>query len=91
MVIEAVDGLEALTLGDSGQVEIIISDILMPGKEGIETIMYIRRIDPGVKIIAISGHGWSGPVSYLDMAKQLGADSALSKPFSKSELLQTVD
>ena len=55
-----------------------------------ETIMDIRQINPNVKIIAISGQGWSGPVSYLDLAKQLGADSALSKPFSKSELLQTV-
>ncbi len=89
-----VDGASDGTVGVASYSEkkhdLVITDILMPGKEGIETIMDIRQINPNVKIIAISGQGWSGPVSYLDLAKQLGADSALSKPFSKSELLQTV-
>jgi DNA-binding response OmpR family regulator len=85
------DGTVGIAHYSAKQHDLVVTDILMPGKEGIETIMDLRRINPGVKIIAISGQGWSGPVSYLDMAKQLGADSALSKPFSKSELLQAVD
>ena len=62
----------------------------MPKKEGLETILDLRREDPQVKIIAISGGGRIGPESYLDIAEGFGANHILTKPFSNKELLEAI-
>jgi CheY-like chemotaxis protein len=62
----------------------------MPDKEGLETIMELRRDYPEVKIIAMSGGGRLGPGGYLDMAKKLGAQRTVAKPFTREAVLEAV-
>lgn len=69
----------------------VVTDILMPQKEGIETIMELRRRDPAPKIIAISGGDRTGIADYLSMAKRLGADCVLRKPFRIGELTKAIN
>jgi CheY-like chemotaxis protein len=89
-VIEASDGQQGLQLFHRHAVDLVITDILMPSKEGIETIVEIRQRNREVRIIAISGGGNFGTGSVLHAARRLGADEVLSKPFSKEELLAKV-
>ena len=88
---EAVDGDEGLKKFRENDPDVVITDILMPKKEGIETIQEMRRIRPDVAIIAMSGGGRMRDTSFLFAAKILGADSALEKPFSLDALKRTVD
>ena len=91
-VTEASDGNSGMSLYREHLHDIIITDIIMPEKEGIEMIMELRRDFPEVKIIAISGggHAMTGPAC-LQLAKRLGAVTTLAKPFSRQELLDAVD
>lgn len=70
--------------------DLVITDIFMPGKEGIEIIRELRQIDPQVKIIAISGGGARGRLDVLDSAQIFGAARALEKPFAPETLLATI-
>ncbi|MFZ2955571.1 MAG: response regulator [Candidatus Ozemobacteraceae bacterium] len=81
------EGLESLS---HQAVDLVITDIFMPEKEGLETITDLRRKFPEIKIIAVSGGGRSGSIEYLSMAQKLGAVKTLLKPFSKRELLLTL-
>lgn len=89
-VLEAADGEMGLEVLRETRVDLVITDILMPNKEGIETILDLREIYPDIKIIAISGGGRIKATTYLDMAKRLGADAVLKKPFEMKELLDAV-
>ena len=62
----------------------------MPEKEGIETIIELKRLDPQVKILAISGGGRERGKEFLRYASRLGANAVLSKPFRKAELLEII-
>lgn len=86
-VTEAADGKQAMHRALAEQVDLVITDLVMPGQEGIETIQALRREAPDIRIIATSG-AFSG--QFLGMAKMLGADAALSKPFSPEALLAKV-
>lgn len=86
----ALDGNSAMTLLRQKPADLIITDIFMPGKEGIETIMDLRRDFPGVKIVAMSGGGKTGELSYLRDAVQLGAFGTIFKPFRGDEILRVV-
>jgi CheY-like chemotaxis protein len=86
-VIEARNGVEGLTLFSAAGVDLVITDIIMPGKEGVEVIVELLRLHPGLKIMAISGGGRVGPTDYLRIARYLGAAKVLAKPFSNEELL----
>ena len=89
--IVAKDGLEGIARFKAEAPALVITDIIMPEKEGIETIIEIRRLSREVKIIAISGGGWGGGGSeFLEMAEKLGASAALAKPFRPAELVDTV-
>lgn len=88
---QAADGDSGIALCETVLPDLVITDILMPEKEGIETIMVLKRAHPGMKIVAISGGGRSGAMDFLDMARALGADEALQKPFRRAELLAIVD
>ncbi|MFW5784688.1 MAG: response regulator [Chitinispirillaceae bacterium] len=86
----ASDGGEGLKLcRDIPDIKLVITDIVMPEKEGLETIHELRNITPGLKIMAVSGVG--NKDAYLKMAKSLGADLILPKPFSADELVVAVN
>jgi CheY-like chemotaxis protein len=86
-VLEAEDGEAGLTLIERQRPTLVITDLIMPNMEGIETIQQIKRSRPGTKIIAMSG----GDQLNLHAAKKLGADAALAKPFGAATLLETID
>jgi CheY-like chemotaxis protein len=86
----ACDGSEGIELFRSVMADLIITDILMPGKEGLETIMELRRDFPEVKIIAMSGGGRTGNLNFLDIAERLGAQRTLHKPYHLQEVFQLV-
>jgi CheY-like chemotaxis protein len=90
-VVTATDGFKALAMVDAGRFDLVITDIIMPNKEGIETIMEIRRRYPSLKVIAMSGGGRVGAMSYLELAEKLGAIHSLEKPFNEATLLKAID
>lgn len=87
----AENGREAIAMLAAGHYALVITDLIMPEKEGIETISEIRRTDQDIPIIAISGGGRLGPGDYLEAARYIGADATLAKPFGHQELLVTID
>lgn len=89
-VFEAKNGTEGLALFIKEKPDIVITDMLMPDKEGFETIADIRSISPQTKIIAISGGGSTKNMSFLQLAKQVGADHTLSKPVKPDTLLLAI-
>jgi DNA-binding response OmpR family regulator len=82
----ASEGGTALRLYNEGQPDLVIMDLVMPGKEGIESIIEMRGQNSPVKIIAISGAAYN-----LKVAKMLGADYTLEKPFLHETILSLVD
>lgn len=88
--LEAENGKTAIKLLDTEAIDVVITDIIMPEQEGIETIRLIRKGHPGVKIIAMSGGGRIEPEEYLAVAEKIGAHVTLQKPFKKEQLLRTV-
>jgi DNA-binding NtrC family response regulator len=82
----ACDGKEALRIVAVQPIDLVLTDLMMPGKEGIETIVELVRKHPRVKIIAMSGGGRNPPVRFLNLARALGALQTLAKPFSNDEL-----
>jgi CheY-like chemotaxis protein len=89
-VTEAGEGAEGLRLQRDEPADLIITDLIMPGKEGLETIMELRRQFPLVKVVAISGGGRNKAGDYLPVAKKLGANRTLAKPFLPADLLSVV-
>lgn len=89
-VTTARDGVEALQVVDREAIDLVITDLIMPEKEGVETITELRRRFPAIKIIAMSGGGMGGAADYLRMARALGAGQTLSKPFTRDALLNLV-
>ena len=89
-VVEAQNGKVGLRLYRKNSTDLVVTDILMPDKEGIETIRELRRDFPEVKIIAISGGGMLGLERYLKLAKKMGAQRTLEKPFNGNELNEVV-
>lgn len=87
----ATEGAEGLTLFRAKPADLVITDIFMPEKEGIETILELRKQSPQTKIIAISGGGRAGKLDFLTTAKNLGAHQTLAKPFERQELLDAVN
>lgn len=90
-VVEALDGEQGMQLIDpASPPRLLITDIIMPRQEGLETIIKIRKSYPSVKIIAISGGGRTKTMDFLELAKKLGADAILAKPLDIDELERTV-
>ncbi|WP_316975788.1 response regulator [Shumkonia mesophila] len=88
---EAADGVEGIAQLQSCAFDLMITDIVMPRKEGMETIAEAKQMQPDLRVIAISGGGPVGQFHYLELAKQFGADAVLAKPFKKQELIAVVD
>ena len=89
-VFEARHGADGLSLIARQPVDLVITDILMPEKEGIETILELRQSYPMLPIIATSGGDRTGNSDFLGMASKLGANRILPKPFRSKELLAMV-
>lgn len=87
---DACNGLAGLEMYRTDPTDIVITDIRMPEKTGNEAILELRSEFPDVKIIAISGGGSVGVEMYMRVAKKLGADTAIAKPFAPDELLSAV-
>ena len=97
----ASNGNDAVQLQHDEPADLLITDIIMPGKDGIDTIKEIRQEFPGIRIIAISGGGGVQSTeyapeaitttAYLAAAKEAGADMAFTKPFERDDLIQAVD
>ena len=86
----ALNGRDGMELFEKNKPDLLITDIIMPEKEGLETIFELRKKYPELKIIAISGGGRIGPDGYLPSAKLFGADAVFQKPLIQKEFLQAV-
>jgi DNA-binding response OmpR family regulator len=86
----ALNGREGMELFEKNRPDLVITDIIMPEKEGLETILELRKKYPDLKIIAISGGGRISPEGYLPSAKHLGADMVFQKPLVQKEFMQAV-
>ena len=89
-VTDAPDGKRGIELYQERPPDLVIMDLIMPEKDGIETTREIRRSYPDAKVIAISGGGRISPEDYLHLAGKLGANRTLAKPFRSQELLSAV-
>ena len=78
----ASDGFEGLSALEKGAFDLVVTDLVMPNKEGLETIREMRALDPELKILAISGGGLDCGLTYLRIAKSMGASHTLPKPFT---------
>jgi DNA-binding response OmpR family regulator len=91
---------QGLKLLDEQHIEVLITDVIMPGIDGVKAIRLVREKNPNIRIIAISGGGNFGPKSYqpqaitttayLQAATEAGADWVLTKPFDRSEIVDAV-
>lgn len=86
----AKDGNEGIRIFSESGADLVITDIIMPEKEGLETIMELKRSSSDVKIFAISGGSRNLPIQFLDASKNLGALRTFKKPFDCQELLKAV-
>ena len=89
-VLDAADGEAGIRVYRERPADLIITDIFMPERDGIETIQQLRREFPGVKIIAISGGDRTRSMDLGKDAELLGASRSLRKPFELTELLKAV-
>lgn len=89
-VAEASNGVEGLALFRERPAAVVLCDIFMPEKDGLETILALRQESAGPKIIAMSGGGLGGLVSFNVAARQLGAVRTLQKPFGIATLVGAV-
>jgi len=91
LVFEAGNGEEAITLFKNESPDIVLIDIIMPIKEGIETIIEMRKLDPRTRIIAMSGGGRLDAQDHLDMVSINLVDAKNFKPFKLQMLLDTIN
>ena len=86
----ASNGIEGLKLFAESPSELVITDIIMPEKEGLETIREMKQLQSDLKIIAMSGGGKISAENYLETAKIFGASIVLEKPFSQLQIVSAV-
>jgi len=89
-VVAAANGKDAVSLYQNQPTDLIITDLIMPERDGVETIMEFMQLNPKAKIIAISGGGRIGPRDYLEMAEALGARRTFSKPFKRQAIVTAI-
>lgn len=89
-IVQAANGREALASYDPVKIDAVVLDLIMPDVEGLETLTKLRRMTPGVKVLAISGGGQIDARDYLELALKLGAKESLPKPFTAEALLAAI-
>lgn len=87
LVVEAANGREAIAAYDPGKIDAVVLDIIMPDVEGLETLRALRHICPAVKVLAMSGGGQICAEDHLAVARKLGAQRSIEKPFLASAFL----
>ena len=90
-VVEAENGKLGIEQLKSASFDLVITDIIMPQMEGIETLINVKRERPGTQVIAMSGGGRTGNVDFLQTAQKLGAAAILHKPFTMNSLAGAVE
>ena len=90
-VTETAGGREAVTAFQAGTVDLVVLDILMPEMDGLQTLKALHKINPEVRVVAMSSGGLLDSPLYLRIAQLMGATQALEKPFSADQLLRTID
>lgn len=90
-VTEAENGRLGLEQLKTGTFDLVITDIIMPEMEGVETLMTVREQYPSVKVIAMSGGGRTGNIDFLSAAEKLGASAILHKPFTLGSLTTAIE
>ncbi len=84
-------GSQAIVRYKTDPSDLVITDLIMPETDGLEIIQELRRVDPAVRILAISGGGRVDAEEYLSVARKFGAIEVLPKPFTGQELKQAVE
>jgi len=90
-VFVALNGTDGISIFEREPIDLVITDIIMPDKEGFEIIFKLKSVEPDCKIIAISGGGRINPATYLSTAKEIGAIKTFTKPFDLKELVSHVN
>ncbi len=91
VVSEAEDGVKAVNNYDKGSVDLVITDIFMPEKEGVQTVRELIKENPDVKIIAVSGGSSSANYDSLDWIKMFGVKYTFTKPFNSKAIISAID
>jgi CheY-like chemotaxis protein len=89
-VVRVADGRQGLAAFQQTPVDVVVTDINMPEMDGIEVISALRRLQPRVPIVAISGGGVFSKQMLLASANALGADEVVSKPFDLQEIVAAI-
>jgi len=89
-VVVACDGRKGIAAYAAVMPDLVITDIIMPETTGITVITGIKRINPDAQIIAISAAGYIGNTNFLELAKELGAATTITKPFDPEELFGAI-
>jgi DNA-binding response OmpR family regulator len=89
-VMEAENGRKGMQMQRENPVELVVTDLIMPEQEGLETISILKKEFPDIKIVAVSGGGRIGPDAYLSAALELGADLVFNKPFVVKEFVEKI-
>ncbi len=89
-VVEAGNGKIGVQQFQQLHPDLVICDLIMPEKEGLETIQELQRINHKIPIVAVSGGGEAGPGTYLELAKAMGAKKTFSKPFIPRAFVEEV-
>ena len=87
----ASNGREGMAVFEQDSADLVITDIIMPDKEGLELILEMKKKRPELKIIAMSGGGRISPESYLECARHFGAEKVFQKPFRQKEIVSAVN
>jgi CheY-like chemotaxis protein len=89
-VLRCENGRKAVAYLEHDHADLLITDIVMPEMDGVETLRAARLLDPNLPILAISGGGSFDPKDYLGIAQAFGATAVLPKPFRPAELMELV-
>jgi CheY-like chemotaxis protein len=89
-VVSTASGSEALSLFRADPPSLVITDLIMPDTDGLELIQELKKADPSVRVLAISGGGRVNANEYLTVARKFGAVGVLAKPFSNQELKEAI-
>jgi CheY-like chemotaxis protein len=91
MIVEADSGRTGVEAFRQQAFDLVLTDIVMPDMDGNQTIVQLRKLNPDIRIVAVSGGGRARNLTPLQLAKQFGADRILEKPFRRDDVVRMVD